>query len=294
MKRHTATLTFQYLLRQALWIALALAAAYYIVSGFIGSYAPELNVPVSGWIETNIQAVQQLKEPVCFAVIGGHSVDRRAFQDMLAQINRDDDIHFTVNLADMVKQSTQQETIDLVNFYKDRCRKPLLPAFGTHDRGSIDSGVYAFSFGPRYYSFRVGNAYFVMLDTSFPANIMDRQFRWLEATMTMSHERHYQTLVFMSVPLQGPENSTDSPFIARGKSEKLLALFRRFQPTHVFASHGGGYYSTTLDGNIPYTLIGFLNQTESGDATEKVPGFLKVTIMPAGSVHVVIQHAGQT
>jgi serine/threonine-protein phosphatase CPPED1 len=293
MYKYTSTMTFRHILKQGLWIALALVVGYLGVSGFIDSYTPESNVTSTEWIETNIQAVQQLKEPVCFAVIGGNSVDRKAFQHMLTRINGNTNIQFTVNLANMVKQGTEQEIIDLVNLYKNTCGKPLLPAFGTHDSGSMNSGVYAFFFGPLYYSFQVGNVVFVMMDTSLPASISDQQFRWLEATITMSHERHYQTLVFMSVPLQGPENSTGSPFIARGKSEKLLALFRRFPPTHVFSSHGGGYNPITLENNIPYTLIGFPNQTESGDATGKVPGFLQVTVTSTGVTHVDFKPVGQ-
>lgn len=290
MHRNVPSLTFRKFLRPLGQVILVLALMYFGISGFLETYFPEgEDTSEAEWIENNVESVQQMKSPLCFAVIGSHPVNSSLFLNILSEINRDPDIQFTVDLGNRVDQDEEREYSDFLNLYQDNCGKPLLPVIGRHRRRMLDRYFYTLFFGPRYYTFQVGNVCFVMLDTSQPAHITDRQIRWLEGTLGNARQRCCHTLVFMSVPLRTPCHTRNHPPVPSEKANRLIRLFEVFSPSHVFSGQTCGVRTVTLPGGIPYTSTGFSNWGEELDANHNCPHFLKVALTASGQVRVEVR-----
>ncbi|NOY22831.1 MAG: hypothetical protein GXO70_04880 [Acidobacteria bacterium] len=290
MHRKIAPLVFRKLLRQVSGIILILALIYVGVSGFLETYFPGIeDTSESEWIEINIQAVQQMGTPFCFAVIGSHPVNRSLFLDILSEINRDSNIQFIIDLGNRVEHDEEREYADLLNLYRDNCRKPLLPLVGRHDPQVFDRYFYSLFFGPFYYSFQVGGVRFVILDTSQPSHITDRQIRWLKGTLQKARESHCRTLVFMSVPLNTLHSTQNDPPILPDKAKRLIAVFEAIPPVHVFSGQNCGVRTSILPVGIPYTSTGFSNCGEESGLNHNNPHYLEVSVSADGLVHVEIR-----
>jgi 3',5'-cyclic AMP phosphodiesterase CpdA len=111
-----------------------------------------------------------------------------------------------------------------------------------------------------YYSFVAGNALFAVLDSNLRGEekrITDGQFRWLEALLASSKEKH--RFVFIHHPLF-PETGTgkhagNSLDRYRDDRNRLHLLFVKYRVTAVFAGHEHLYLRKTIDG-IVYIITG--------------------------------------
>ncbi|MEA3487636.1 MAG: metallophosphoesterase, partial [Euryarchaeota archaeon] len=83
--------------------------------------------------------------------------------------------------------------------------KPLLTAIGNHELTDQGRGNYYDMFGRFYYSFTVGETYFIVLDDADSKNIDPGQMNWLENELQKS-TNYSNRFVFMHVPLFDPRN----------------------------------------------------------------------------------------
>ena len=138
-----------------------------------------------------------------------------------------------------------------------KSNKPLLTVLGNHDIREQGRANYYELFGQYYYSFAVGNSYFIILDDADERNLDPSQFSWLKKELEKS--RHYKyRFVFMHVPLYDPRSadkemghSLRDPAFAR----ELNELLDKNEVTMLFASHIHGYYRG-LWGKTPYIITG--------------------------------------
>ena len=139
--------------------------------------------------------------------------------------------------------------------YRKTLSIPVLTAIGNHDLDKNGSNSnYQAIFGPTYYSFRVGQGYFIVLDATTEAGFDKTERVWLEKELRKSQAAQAR-FIFMHVPLFEVRGGTYHKSLPDRDQKDLLALFRRYKVTHLFASHLHGYFSGVQAG-IPYTITG--------------------------------------
>jgi len=189
-----------------------------------------------------------------FAVFGDHKGHDARFEPLLRDVDHDKQIAFAIDLGDLVRQGRRWFFRRLLNQVKKNLSIPFLAVIGNHDlyRGSAN---FREIFGPTYYSFQIGEVDLIFLDTSarFRFDKVERQ--WLETELQRSQTSKVR-FVFMHVPLFDPRGR---PEFVKCLSEKdgkdLLDLCKRYNVTHLFASHIHGYFSGAWEG-VPYTITG--------------------------------------
>ncbi len=226
------------------------ALAFLFILLFVGlklwdEYAP---VPAHDWNEGEISRIRAPGPAgITFAVMGDNKGNHSIFQPLLQHVSRDKEIAFAIDVGDLVRDGTISRYRSFLSQVRKNLSMPFLAAIGNHDldRGSRN---YEEIFGPTHYAFQIGQNYFIVLGATADAGIDETERQWLEDQLKKAQSSETR-LVFMHIP----------PFDPRGRGRQpdseLLALFRRYGVTHLFASHIHGYFSGVWDG-IPYTITG--------------------------------------
>lgn len=204
--------------------------------------------------ERNQREISKIKvDPAdfSFAVFGDHKGHGHNFKPLLRNVSHDKKIAFAMDLGDLVREGRRSFYRRFLHQIRKNLTIPLLVAIGNHDlyRGSAN---YQEIFGPTYYSFQIGQNYFIILDASTISGVDKAQRQWLEEELRRSQVSKVR-LVFMHVPPFDPREGKGYKRLADG--EDLLELFRRYQVTHLFCSHIHGYFSGIWEG-VPYTITG--------------------------------------
>ena len=120
-----------------------------------------------------------------FAVFGDHKGHEFVFERLLRNVDQDQKLTFAIELGDLVRQGRRWFYRRLLHQVKKNLTLPFLTAIGNHDlyRGSTN---YREIFGPTYYSFQIGQTYFIILDTSARFRFDKAQRQWLEAALQRS------------------------------------------------------------------------------------------------------------
>ncbi len=190
-----------------------------------------------------------------FAVFGDHKGHDACFEPLLREVDHDKQISFAFELGDLLRQGRRWFYRRFLNQIETNLSVPFLAVIGNHDLYRGSSANYREIFGPTYYSFQIGQATFIILDTSARFRFDQSERRWLEAELQRSQTSKIR-FVFMHVP---PFDPRGCPEFVKCLSEKdgkdLLDLFGRYHVTHFFASHIHGYFSGVREG-VPYTITG--------------------------------------
>lgn len=109
-------------------------------------------------------------------------------------------------------------------------------------------------FGPTYYSFHVGQGYFIVLDAVTETGFDKAERQWLVKELQRS-QASTARFVFMHVPPFDPRGGKFHKCLPEKEQKDLLGLFRRYKVTHLFASHIHGYFSGVWEG-VPYMITG--------------------------------------
>lgn len=207
-----------------------------------------------------------------FAVMGDNKNGFSTFQSILRDIDsKTDQLTFAIDVGDLVFDGEQEKYRVFYNQIKDE-KLPFLVALGNHDIREEGRAIYYDIFGPFYYSFTVGNSYFIVLDDANMVRIDDPQMAWLKQQLAESRS-YSHVFVFLHVPLLAPGEDLPKP-LSTGPGKELvrlmkyhssladkqqvgniLALFRDYHVTRVFASHIHGYFTGDWKG-VPYTITG--------------------------------------
>ncbi|MBT3377589.1 MAG: hypothetical protein HN849_34890 [Victivallales bacterium] len=218
-----------------------------------------------------------------FAVFGDSKRNFACLSTILRAVDRDPEIAFAIHTGDLVGNGKREEFRDFMECVAVDLHKPFFTVAGNHDVTGTGREPYNEFFGPRRYVFEVGDASFIVLDTSQESSLDEAQFQWLEQQLSRS-ESLSKTLVFMHRPPYDPRTN-DSPALPPEKAEKLTSLFHKYQVSHVFASHLHAFFEGTWQG-VPYTISGGAGARLHGtDAKVFFFHYLKVNVNDSG-VHV--------
>jgi len=191
-----------------------------------------------------------------FAVMGDNKGNRSVFEPLLRDIGHDKEIAFAIDCGDLVREGRVGLYRRFLSQVQENLAIPFLTAIGNHDlnKGSPHTQNYQEIFGPTYYSFQVGQGYFIVLDATTESGFDTAERQWLENELQKGQASKAR-FVFMHVPVFDPRGGTFHKSLPDKDQKDLLALFRHYRVTHLFVSHLHGYFSGIWAG-VPYTLTG--------------------------------------
>jgi hypothetical protein len=211
--------------------------------------------PARNWISQNLLKIQ-IDDPnhFSFAVFGDNKNSHSIFPLLLRKANQDHEIKFALDLGDLVFGGDMEKYRYFMKQVRGNFRKPFLTAIGNHELREEGRGLYYDLFGPFYYSFHAGKAYFIMLDDANEKGLDALQTIWLERELEQA-QGYASRFVFMHVPLFDPRGEGYHHCLPEKQAQPLLELFKHYHVSRVFAGHIHGYYQGQWQG-LPYTITG--------------------------------------
>jgi hypothetical protein len=214
----------------------------------------DLSVSVRDWNKNEISRIKVVDpENFAFAVFGDNKGSSAVFEPLLRKMSCDAGVSFAVDVGDLVKDGKKNQFDRFIDQVQRNSSVPVVTAIGNHD---IDSGpgIYQEVFGPTYYTFQVGRGYFIVLEAVAESVFDDPQLKWLENELQKAQNSQTR-FVFLHVPLFDPRGKGFDKCLREKDSKSLMGLFKRYNVTHIFASHIHGCFQGTWEG-MPYTVTG--------------------------------------
>ncbi len=208
--------------------------------------------PVSNWNYHSLQKINPKQTDFSFVVFGDNKNSITVFRHLIDKINREN-AAFAIDIGDLVFDGEMEK----YNFFLKQAKlfkTPLMTAIGNHEIREDGRTPYYNIFGRYYYSFRVGNAYFIILDDANEKNIDPWQMQWLRTELEKSQSSKYR-FVFMHVPLYDPQPNTSHCLSDTNNAAKLNRLFDHYKITMLFSSHIHAYFHGKW-GQTPYIITG--------------------------------------
>ncbi len=227
----------------------------FLFSSGIKTYSVLTEPKISDWNYCQLQKIDSTKNNFSFAVFGDNKNSVKTFNNLISKLNKDN-ILFAIDDGDLVYDGEKEKFRFFLNQIND-LNKPLLTVFGNHEAKKSGRANYYNFFGKFYYSFTVGNNYFIILDDANEKNLDIAQLAWLKNELKLS-QQYQNCFVFMHVPIYDPRKGeykeghslTDLNF-----AQKLNNLFDENNITMLFVSHIHGYYKGKW-GKTPYIITG--------------------------------------
>jgi len=236
------------------------------LGALISHYTP-VGVDSRNYEEIKNIASLELGEEFTFAVFGDNQGSRGTFNELLRRVDADPEIQFAINCGDLVPEGDKEK----YRYFLGQIEgfgKPLLTTVGNHDIKDKGRALYYDIFGDFYYSFVIGNTYFIILDNANEVRFSQPQKDWLvkELERAKGYEHKF---IFMHVPLYDPrtDEADDGGRIKVYRKAMRHALeddtearwaaelFAEYNVTHIFCGHIHAYYTGKWWG-VPYTISG--------------------------------------
>jgi hypothetical protein len=249
-------------------IKIILAALCILSSIGITVWNSSAPVSIHNWNQREITRIT-VADPhdFTFAVMGDNKGNRSVFEPLLRDIGRDKEMAFAIDDGDLVRKGKVVLFRRFLHQVEENLAIPFLVAIGNHDLDDSGSNKnYRAIFGPTYYSFRVGQGYFIVLDAVTEAGFDKTERRWLEQELQRGQAAKAR-FVFMHVPVFDSRGGAFHKSLPDNDQKDLLDLFRRYKVTHLFASHLHGYFSGVRSG-VPYTVTGGAGGSLQGEEPE--------------------------
>ncbi|WP_457552483.1 metallophosphoesterase family protein, partial [Desulfobacula sp.] len=160
--------------------------------------------PAKNWIAQNLKRIE-IKDTnaYSFAVFGDNKSSHSAFPELLQKVSRDPSLGFALDLGDLVFDGEMEKYRYVFNQLQKDMKIPLLTAIGNHELHEKGRGLYYELFGPFYYSFKIGQDFFIVIDNADEKNLDQWQRQWLENELKKASNASHR-FVFMHVPLFDP------------------------------------------------------------------------------------------
>jgi hypothetical protein len=228
------------------------------------SYAP---LSVSNWNKNEISRIKVASpDDFTFAVFGDNKGNSSVFEPLLRDMDHDTEIAFAIDVGDLVSEGKKGRYRRFFNQVQENLTIPFLTAIGNHDLSNGSPRNYEEILGSTYYAFRIGEAYFAVLDAITESVFNKAERKWLEDELQKAQASKVR-FIFMHVPPFDPRGNGLNKCLPEKDREDLLDLFRRYNITHLFASHIHGYFSGVWEG-ISYTITGGAGGRLQGDDPE--------------------------
>ena len=265
----------------------AFAVLILLATGALTLYAYLRRPNETEWNYKHVQQIDRSKKDFTFDVFGDNKNSVGTFKELIRDVNKDSS-SFAIDAGDLVFDGK----MDKFAFFMGQARtftKPLLTAIGNHETYANGRGNYFMIFGGYYYSFTVGQSYFIVLDDANAKNLDDWQMQWLTQELKQSSKYRYR-FVFMHVPLFDDRKSGGSEHGLGDKSfaKQLNDLFDANHVTNIFASHIHEYDKGTW-GKTPFIITGGAGaELEGGDPSRYFYHYIRVHVSDTGVSYTVV------
>lgn len=189
-----------------------------------------------------------------FVVFADNKNSITTFNELINRVNKEN-VLFAIDVGDLVLNGEKEYFNFFINQI-ERLNKPLLTVIGNHELYDKGRANYYDIFGRFYYSFSIGNNYFIILDDANENNIDPWQMDWLKSELQNSQNYKYR-FIFMHVPLYDPTKKEQPGHSMKNLTfaKELNGLFDEYNVTMIFCSHIHSYYRGVW-GKTPYTISG--------------------------------------
>ncbi len=234
----------------------------------------------TGWNYKQLQKIDKTKNSFSFAVFADNKDSITTFERLIKKVNNDN-VLFAIDIGDLVYDGDKNK----FKFFLDQAKEfkiPLLTAIGNHELKENGLANYYRIFGRPYYSFNIGNNFFIVLDDANEHYIDAWQMVWLKKQLEKSL-KFKNRFVFMHVPLYDPRPASEihifNASLKNKEQAKILNnLFNKYKITMVFCSHLHGYYKGFWQ-KTPYIVTGGAGAELSGtNKNHYFYHYIKVTV----------------
>ncbi|HHD92529.1 MAG TPA: metallophosphoesterase [Candidatus Portnoybacteria bacterium] len=242
-------------------IVVALITILLIITIGIKAYSVYFFPKISDWNYHQIEKInknnQSNKNNFSFIVFGDNKNSITTFNQLIKKVNQEKAL-FSIDVGDLTEDGEKEKFRFFINQIK-KAQHPFLTVIGNHGLRENGRANYYNFFGRFYYSFTIGQNYFIILDDANETNIDPWQLNWLKNELQKS-QKYQHRFIFMHVPLYDPRDANSTIKIAHCLSDKKFAhqlnnLFDQYNVTMVFASHIHSYFRGYW-GKTPYIITG--------------------------------------
>jgi Calcineurin-like phosphoesterase len=244
---------------------------------------------VSNWNYENLKQIDKDQTNFSFAVFGDNKNSVTTFNHLIDRVNQED-VSFSIDNGDLVYDGD----IEKYKFFlaqAERFQEPLLTSVGNHEILEGGRANYYDIFGPFYYSFQIGQSYFIVLDDSEAKALDPTQMDWLESELAKSQAYKYRFVV-MHVPLYDPRTTGQALGHALEDPDAAAQLNQLFDDnsiTMIFASHIHDYI-TGVWGKTPYIISGGAGaEIYGGDSGEAIFHYVIVHVSDVGVTYDLVK-----
>ena len=206
------------------------------------------------WNYYQLQKINKNQTDFSFVVFADNKNSITTFNNLISRVNNEN-ATFAFDIGDLVFNG-EKEYFDFFLSQIKKLNKPLLTIIGNHELYDKGRANYYDIFGRFYYSFAIGNSYFITLDDANEKNIDAWQMNWLKNELKKGQNYKYR-FVFMHVPLYDPRKKNQPGHSMKNVTfaKELNKLFDKNNVTMIFCSHIHGYYKGVW-GKTPYIITG--------------------------------------
>lgn len=227
---------------------------FFIGGGSLYWYVFE-RLPARNWNPSQIRKLNNSSPADLRFVVMGDNKDNFSILDIIfRQIDNEPGVSFALNLGDLVDTGDEMDFRRFLNSVNRHLHIPLLTVIGNHDLGEGVRGLYRTVFGPNYYSFTVGQNYFIALDDADRDGLDERQFEWLAQELEKA-QNYAARIILMHIPPYNPSGFAKHHCLNESVAGRLMDLLAKYRATQIFAGHIHGYYTGQWRG-IPYVISG--------------------------------------
>lgn len=234
-------------------------------------------------VKDQLGLIDHQKFEFSFAVFGDNRNSLLVFNRLMEMVNNDEPL-FSILLGDFVFTGEKYKHRTFIS-QAEKIDHPLLILPGNHEVWDNDSfrENYEFFYGPTYYSFSVGEAYFMVLDNS-DYKLFGQRYEWLETELKKSLAYKHR-FVFAHVPLFDPRSKIKSSSHSMEdieEAQRINKLLDDHGVAMIFTSHIHAYYEGSWD-KTPYVVTGGGGAKLKGAGPESdFNHYVKVDVSAAG------------
>lgn len=242
------------------------------------------------WNYRALQRVDGSQNSFSFAFFGDNKNAGVTFDNLIKSLNKEKGLSFAIDAGDLVFEGE----LEKYHFFLNQARQiklPLLTAIGNHETYSNGRGRYYNIFGPFYYSFTIGQSYFIVLDDANQRRLDAWQTEWLVNQLDVSQNYKYRFVV-MHTPVYDPQVHKQ-PGEYNGLRDREFAdwlsnVFQQYQVTMILESHVHGFFEGQ-HANIPFVLSGAAGAGLGGDEPANFfDNYVVVNVSDAGVDYRVV------
>ena len=244
---------------------------------------------INDWNYKQLQRIDKTKNEFSFVIFGDNKNSVKTFENLIQKVNQEN-VQFAIDIGDLVYDGEKEKFRFFINQLKN-LNKPLLTAIGNHELKEGGRANYYDLFGRFYYSFAIGNSYFIILDDANEKNLDPWQMEWLKSELKKSRTFKYR-FVFMHVPLYDPRKGDykmGHSLKDLNSAKGLNDLFDHYNVTMLFCSHIHAYFKG-IWGKTPYVITGGAGAELAGaDSNHYFYHYIRVTVSQQQIVYKVIK-----